>query len=115
MNKAWIAALALALGAAAAPAGKSTTMTGELVDLGCYLSHGGAGAKHAQCAKSCVKDGAPLGLATKTGLFLVVGGHENAKAFAAAKEMAGENAKVTGTLTKKDGLQAIMVEKVEKP
>lgn len=114
MNKLWIAALALTLGAAAAPAAPKS-YTGELVDLGCYLSHGGAGAKHMQCAKSCVKDGAPLGLATKEGLYLVVGGHENAKAFAEAKEKAGENAKLTGKLVKKDGLQAIMVEKVEKP
>lgn len=113
MNKLWIAALALTLGAAAAPATK--TMTGELVDLGCYLSHGGAGEKHAQCAKSCVKGGAPLGLVTKDGLFLVVGGHDNEKAFGEAKEHAGENAKITGKLVKKDGLQAIMVEKVEKP
>ena len=112
MNKLWIAALALTLGAAAAPA--KTTMSGELVDLGCYLGHGGAGAKHAQCAKMCVKNGQPLGLVTKGGLFLVVGGHEDEKPFNEAKEKAGENVKLTGKLIKKDGVQAILVEKVEK-
>jgi len=116
MNKLWIAVLALTLGAAAAPA--PTTLSGELVDLGCYLSHGGSGAKHEKCAKMCVqKGGAPLGIVTKDGLFLVVAGHdkESETAFAAAKTHAGENAKLTGTIVKKDGLQALMVAKTEKP
>lgn len=115
MNKLWIAALALSLGAAAAPA--STKMSGELVDLGCYLSHGGGGAKHEKCAKMCVqKGGAPLGLVTKDGLYLVVAGHdkESETAFAEAKTHAGENATLTGTVVKKDGLQALMVSKLEK-
>jgi len=126
MNKLWIAVVALTLSAGyaaaheghhdeKAEAAAATTLSGELVDLGCYLGHGAAGEKHAKCAKTCVKDGQPLGLVTKAGeLYLVVGSHSAEKAFASAKELAGENAKVTGALTKKGGLQAIVVEKAEK-
>ncbi|MFI5347430.1 MAG: hypothetical protein ACHQ51_13735 [Elusimicrobiota bacterium] len=123
-----MAVLALALGAGLAAAhdgahdekaeaGAVTTLSGELVDMGCYLSHGGAGEKHAKCGKMCVmKGGQPLGLLTKDGaLYLVVGDHGDEKSFAAAKEMAGENAKLTGKLLKKGGMQALMVSKVEKP
>lgn len=126
MNRLWIAIVTLALGFGwasaqdgkpAAKAEAATTMTGELVDMGCYLDHGGAGAKHEKCAKMCVqKGGAPLGLLTKDGaLYLVVGSHSDEKPYAAAKEMTGENAKLTGRLIKKGGVQALMVSKVEKP
>lgn len=124
MKGLWIAVVALALGAGFASAheghkdGKADmtkSVSGELVDLGCYLDHGGKGEKHAKCAKMCVKDGEPLGLVTKKGdLYLVVGSHTTEKEFAAAKELAGEDATITGTLTKKGGLQAIIVSKVEK-
>ena len=29
------------------------TVKGEVLDLACYLGHGGQGAKHADCAKTC--------------------------------------------------------------
>lgn len=124
MNKVWMAVLALALCAGVAKAhedkaetGAPTTISGELVDMGCYLSHGGSGPKHEKCSKMCVlKGGAPLGLLTKDGtLYLVVGSHEDEKPYAAAKELAGENAKLTGKLIKKGGTQALLVSKVEKP
>ena len=132
MNKLWIAVVALALSASfaaahegekgahdekAEAAASATTLTGELVDLGCYMDHGGKGEKHEKCAKMCVqKGGAPLGLLTKDGaLYLVVGSHADEKPYAAAKEMAGENAKLTGKVIKKGGVQSIIVSKVEKP
>lgn len=130
MNRLWIAIAALTLGfgwacaqdgkpaaKAEAAAEAAATLTGELVDMSCYLDHGGAGAKHEKCAKMCVlKGGAPLGLLTKDGaLYLIIGSHADEKSYAAAKELAGENAKLTGRLIKKNGVQALMVSKVEKP
>ena len=128
MNRLCMAVLALSLGAGfaaahegahdeKAEAGGTTTLSGELVDMGCYLSHGGAGEKHAKCGKMCVmKGGQPLGLVTNDGaLYLVVGDHGDEKTFTAAKEMAGGNAKLSGKLLKKGGMQALMVSKVEKP
>ncbi|TMQ56339.1 MAG: hypothetical protein E6K75_08745 [Candidatus Eisenbacteria bacterium] len=40
-----------------APAAKPSapaSITGEIVDAGCYLGHGERGPKHAECAKQCV-------------------------------------------------------------
>src|SRR5687768_13375977 len=70
----------------------SQTLRGEIVDLNCYLAHGGKGEKHAKCAKQCVAGGAPMGLATEKGLYLIVGDHGAEKAYAAAKELAGGKA-----------------------
>ena len=32
---------------------KDVTLTGEVLDLTCFLEHGGKGESHASCAKSC--------------------------------------------------------------
>lgn len=97
----------------AAKAGATETLTGEIVDLNCYLTHGGAGEKHGKCAKQCVKNGAPMGLQTEKGLYLLIGDHSAEKAYDAAKELAGGKAKVTGKVASKGGVQALVVAKAE--
>lgn len=91
----------------------SQTLKGEIVDLNCYLAHGGKGEKHSKCAKQCVAGGAPMGLATEKGLYLIVGDHGAEKAYAAAKELAGSKAAITGKVSNREGLQAIVVAKAE--
>jgi len=101
----------------AAASGPAQTIAGELVDMACYMNHGGSGEKHEKCAKMCVqKGGAPLGLLTKDGtLYLVVADHADEKPFGAAKEHAGENVKLTGKVVVKGGVQALIIDKIEKP
>ena len=125
MKKIGIAALAAVMatgvafaheGMAAQKSGKTETLSGELVDMACYLGHGAKGPKHAECAKMCVlKDGAPLGVLTNAGkLYLVVADHANEAPYASAKELAGTDAKVTGRVVRSGGLPAVIVDKVEK-
>ena len=118
MNKLWIAVLAAALAVpvAAAALDKVASLSGELVDMVCFMKHDGKGEKHAKCAQMCVKGGAPLGMLTAEGqVYLLVNEHGNEKPFAEAKLLAGGNAKVTGLIVKRGGVQAIIVAKVEKP
>jgi hypothetical protein len=75
--------VALALGAGLlAPLGRARaaetkTVTGEIVDLMCYLDHGAKGEKHSGCAETCVKSGGPVGLLTKKNeLYLIIGDHK---------------------------------------
>lgn len=120
ITAAMIAAAVAGSGWAAAPhmdpKGKTETISGELLDMACYMMHEGKGAKHAKCAGACVTGGAPLGLLTKDGkVLLVVGDHDDQKPFLEAKAEAGHNAKLTGTVFTRGGLTAIIVSKVEKP
>jgi hypothetical protein len=125
MNKLMIAVVALALGAGTAlahehdekaAAGPSSTISGEIVDMACYMSGEEQGPKHAKCAGMCVMNGAPMGLLTKDGaLYLVVADHADEKPYEAAKKLAGGNAKLSGKVTKKGGVQALILEKTEKP
>jgi len=47
----------------------SATITGEVIDVNCYLSDGktGTGADHKSCAEMCAKAGVPLGILTSDG------------------------------------------------
>jgi len=43
---------------------KYVTLTGEILDMGCFTSHGLRGAIHRQCALQCLAMGVPMGLIT---------------------------------------------------
>lgn len=47
--------------------GKIVNMTGEIIDLSCYLQVGKHGEKHKACGTKCLQNGQPIGLLTKSG------------------------------------------------
>ena len=59
------------LGAAA-----TKEVTGEIVDMMCYVDHNAMGEKHASCAATCVKGGGPVGIVSNGKAYLVVGEHK---------------------------------------
>ena len=98
--------------------GKDVTVTGELVDMACFMAHEGRGKKHAKCAEQCVLGGAPVGLVTDDGkVYLLVEDHSTPKAkkpYAQAKEMVAETVTITGHAYERGGVQAVVVESVKK-
>ena len=96
--------------------GEEVTMKGEIVDLACYSSHDGKGAKHGACAKECALGGAPIGLLTENGsVYLLLENHSTAKAkkpYGEARKKVAENVTISGDLYKRGGLPAIVVESV---
>jgi hypothetical protein len=88
------------------------TLQGELVDLACYLGHGGKGEKHKACATSCAKSGLPIGLLDKDNtLTLVIGDHKPMNAELADKM--GTTVKLTGEVSSRNGMKIIEVSKVQ--
>jgi len=85
---------------------ETITVTGEVVDMACYLDHGAMGAKHADCAKTCIESGLPVGLkATDGKTYLLIGEHKPLN-----KELAAYAAKtitVKGKLASRDGINLI--------
>lgn len=101
----------------AAPADEATvTITGEVIDLSCYLDHEGKGKEHAKCAKMClVQKHVPAGLLGDDGsVVLLVADHKHEKAFAPIPGWAAERVTVTGKKATKGGLNAILVTSAEK-
>jgi len=86
------------------------TVSGEVVDTGCYLGHGARGAKHVSCAIKCINNGMPMGLLTDDGtLYLLTMNHDNPDPYNKLKEMAGKTVSVTGTVMARNGMKGIDV------
>jgi hypothetical protein len=91
-------------------AGAKKTLTGEVVDMGCYLGHGAKGEGHIACATKCIANGMPMGLLTSDGkLFLLTMNHDNPDPYNKIKEMAGKTVAVTGSAMTRSGVSAIDV------
>jgi len=94
--------------------GKATMVTGEVVDLSCYLTHGAKGESHAKCATACINKGLPMGILTKDGkLFVVLEDHANADAYQQLKKFAAKTVTVKGVIATRNGISGIAVQKVE--
>ena len=113
-------AIAVAAGAenkdakAAKAAPKSTTLKGELVDMGCYVSHEARGEKHKGCAMKCVAGGMPIGLLTADNkLYLLTPNHDNADPYNMAKELMSAMVEVTGTVSERGGARILDVTEVK--
>ena len=59
-----------------ADAAATKEVTGEIVDMMCYVDHNAMGEKHAACAEKCVKSGGPVGILSDGKAYLVVGAHK---------------------------------------
>ncbi len=110
------AAAALALGAVLAQplallsaddaaAGQTQSITGEVVDLMCYLDHGAKGEKHKGCATKCIQNGGPVGLLSNDQLYLVIGDHKPINDQLAAK--AAQTVTLKGKVVERNGMKMI--------
>ena len=91
------------------------TLTGEVVDVFCYLSHGkeGLGKGHAECATKCIRSGLPVAIKVGGQLYLAaMSSHDPANKQLA--ELAGQQVTVHGQVMEKDGQHLIAISRVEK-
>jgi hypothetical protein len=92
------------------------TLTGEVVDVFCYLHHGkdGLGKGHAGCAKKCIQSGLPVAIKVGDRLYLAAMASHDA-ANKALVDFAGEQVTVHGHVMEKDGQHLISITRVENP
>ncbi len=86
---------------------KPTTLTGEVIDLSCYMGHGASGMDHAKCATSCITKGQPVGFLTTDGIMYVIIGANHEPANKQVADFAGKKSTITGTVKEQKGLKAI--------
>jgi hypothetical protein len=107
-----LAAMALLLAAPAASAA-TATLTGEVIDLQCEMKDAAnRGAGHADCALSCAKRGALLGLLTDEGVYTITGAYtrENNKRLI---EFVARTVRASGEVTEHDGQKLIDLADIE--
>jgi len=96
--------------AAKAPAAKDK-LTGEVVDITCYASHGAKGDKHASCAQKCLTGGMPAGIVADGKLWIVtMKDHTSPSTKLAA--WAGKNVTAEGEKLEKDGANIFEIDTV---
>ena len=112
MKKYWAIVCSAAVLAGAAPL-FAETVTGEVVDLACYLDHGAKGEKHQKCAANCIKAGLPVGVLTDDGkVYLVVGTHHK-PANDQLVDFAAKKVTIEGKVGTQSGVSIIVAEKIE--
>ncbi len=102
------AVLAQPFGLLAAESGsgaQTQSLTGEIVDLMCYLDHGAKGEKHKGCAEKCIKSGGPVGLLSNDQLYLVIGDHKPINEELASK--AAQTVTLKGKVVERNGMKMI--------
>lgn len=85
---------------------ESVSVTGEVIDLVCYIDHNATGAKHADCARTCIESGLPVGIKGEDGkTYMLVGEHKPINKQLAA--YAAKTITVRGKLVSRDGFNMI--------
>jgi hypothetical protein len=84
----------------------SKEVTGEVVDMMCYVDHNAVGEKHGQsCGAKCIKSGGPVGIVSDGKAYLVVGEHKPMNDQLA--EHCGKTVTLTGKMAERGGIAMI--------
>lgn len=89
-------------------------ITGEVIDMFCYLDHGASGDGHAKCAVKCIKSGIPVGLKTADGVLYLAVGADHKAANDMLGEYGGKTITVKGTTSEKDGVKLLVISEIVK-
>jgi len=90
----------------AGDAATSKEVTGEVVDMMCYVDHNAVGEKHGQsCGAKCVKNGGPVGIVSDGKAYLVVGEHKPMNDQLA--EYCGKTVTLKGKMAERGGIAMI--------
>ena len=87
------------------------TISGEVVDLACYLSEGAMGAQHRDCAQKCIASGLPVGIKSGDQIYLAVSG-EHGPANETLAPLAAKQVQAEGFVTERNGVHLIAIKKV---
>jgi hypothetical protein len=84
----------------------SKEVTGEVVDMMCYVDHNAVGPKHGQsCGAKCVRSGGPVGIVSDGKAYLVVGEHKPMNDQLA--EYCGKTVTLKGKMAERGGIAMI--------
>jgi hypothetical protein len=93
--------------------GQEIVVTGEVLDMTCYIAHNLSGPQHAECAKTCIRKGLPVGLKGEDGtVYLLVG--EKHPVNAELADYAAKTVTIRGMETKRQGFALLQVKEIRK-
>ena len=82
------------------------SVSGEVVDMMCYVDHNAMGEKHGQsCGAKCIRSGGPVGIVSDGKAYLVVGEHKPINDQLA--DYCGKTVTVKGKMAERGGMAMI--------
>lgn len=86
--------------------GDTRKITGEVIDMACYIDHNSIGEKHSDCAKKCITSGLPVGLKADDGkTYLLIGEHKPLNSELA--QYAAKKITIEGKVVSRDGIYMV--------
>jgi hypothetical protein len=98
----------------AAGAGSDFTLTGQVIDMNCYVTMGASGAAHKQCAAACAKAGVALAILGSDGnVYMPVSRKPADPQNSRLVPFAEARVKITGTHRMSSGIHTIEIKTIE--
>lgn len=95
-------------------AAQEILVTGEVLDMTCYIASNLSGPEHAQCAKVCIRNGEPAGIKTQDGKVYLLTGEPGQSINAELADYAAQIVTIKGRQTVRDGFVQLQVEEIRK-
>jgi len=89
-------------------------VTGEVLDMTCYIASNLSGPDHAQCARICIRNGLPAGIKTRDGKVYLLTGEPGHSVNAELADYAAQIVTIKGRQTVRDGFMQLQVEEIRK-
>jgi len=89
-------------------------VTGEVLDMTCYIANNLSGPDHAECAKVCIRSGEPAGIKTRDGKVYLLTGEPGYSVNAELADYASKTVTIKGKQTVRDGFAQLQVEEIRK-
>ena len=93
--------------------GQEIVVTGEVLDMTCYIASNLSGPEHAECARECIRSGLPVGIKSGDGkVYLLVGNYKAVNA--ELVDYAAKIVTIKGKGSTRDGFAQLQVEEIRK-
>jgi len=90
------------------------TVTGEVLDMTCYIASNLSGPDHAECARVCIRSGEPAGIKAQDGRVYLLTGEPGHSINAEVADYAAKVVTIKGTQTMRDGFAQLQVKEIRK-
>src|SRR6267378_2460357 len=89
-------------------------VTGEVLDMTCYIASNLSGPDHAECARVCIRNGLPVGIKAQDGKVYLLTGEPGHSVNAELADYAAKIITIKGRQTVRDGFAQLQVEEIRK-
>jgi hypothetical protein len=95
-------------------AAQEILVTGEVLDMTCYIAYNLSGPDHAECARVCIRNGLPVGIKAQDGKVYLLTGEPGHSVNAELADYAAKTVTIKGKESFRDGFAQLQVEEIRK-